>query len=262
MISQPLRTRMLSAAIFSAGIAFVLASTAAPLVAQNGGQVIRACVGPGGIVKMAGPQESCGNNQTLLTWNTNGPAGPAGSTGPAGATGGMGPAGQDGRDGRDGRDGTTVPTAPPPTTEMELVIPELSAVPSRVLAFSWGASNSGTTHGGSGGSTGRANFQDMSFTKLLDHNSISLMVQISSGRILPLAELNVYDVSGGGRVLAGNYRFEVVLVTSVSLGGTINEAINQLTENVTLHFSLVRSSWNLNGTTLTSCYDIARNSAC
>ena len=34
-----------------------------------------------------------------------------------------------------------------------------------VLAWSWGASQSGTTHSGGGGGSGKASFQDISITK-------------------------------------------------------------------------------------------------
>ena len=37
-----------------------------------------------------------------------------------------------------------------------------------VLAWSWGMSQSGTTHMGGGGGAGKANFQDLSFTKFVD----------------------------------------------------------------------------------------------
>ena len=37
-----------------------------------------------------------------------------------------------------------------------------------VLAWSWGMSNSGTFHHGSGGGSGKANFQDITVTKYVD----------------------------------------------------------------------------------------------
>ena len=37
-----------------------------------------------------------------------------------------------------------------------------------VLAWSWGMSNSGTFHGSGGGGAGKANFQDISFTKYVE----------------------------------------------------------------------------------------------
>ena len=50
-----------------------------------------------------------------------------------------------------------------------------------VLAWSWGMSQSGTTHQGSGGGAGKANFQDLSFTKYIDSSSNALMAALSKG---------------------------------------------------------------------------------
>src|SRR5262245_29190635 len=43
--------------------------------------------------------------------------------------------------------------------------------PFPVLAFSWGLSNTGTTHVGGGGGAGKANVQDLSLTKFIDEHS-------------------------------------------------------------------------------------------
>jgi len=45
----------------------------------------------------------------------------------------------------------------------------------QVLAWSWGVSNSGTFHMGKGGGAGKANFQDISFTKYIDTASCPLI---------------------------------------------------------------------------------------
>src|SRR5215475_6089574 len=50
-----------------------------------------------------------------------------------------------------------------------------------VLAWSWGASQSGTTHEGSGGGAGKANFQDISFTKYIDKGSPALLTRLAKG---------------------------------------------------------------------------------
>jgi len=41
-----------------------------------------------------------------------------------------------------------------------------------VLAWSWGMSQSGTTHMGTGGGAGKVNIQDLSFTKYVDKGRI------------------------------------------------------------------------------------------
>ena len=44
-----------------------------------------------------------------------------------------------------------------------------------VLAWSWGMSNSGTTHMGGGGGSGKVSVQDLSFTKYIDASSNALL---------------------------------------------------------------------------------------
>jgi len=103
-----------------------------------------------------------------------------------------------------------------------------------VLAWSWGVSNSGTAHTGGGMGAGKANFQDLSFTKYVDMASCDLVYDCSSGKHLDKAELIVRK--------AGEKPLEYlvitmtnVLVTSVSTGGSGGE--DRLTENVTLNFA-------------------------
>ena len=51
-----------------------------------------------------------------------------------------------------------------------------------VLAWSWGMSNSGTFHAGSGGGAGKCNYQDISFTKYVDSSSPNLMLYCANGK--------------------------------------------------------------------------------
>src|SRR5919197_1518553 len=44
-----------------------------------------------------------------------------------------------------------------------------------VLAWSWGASNSGSAHMGGGGGSGKVNVQDLSITKYVDKSSPLLL---------------------------------------------------------------------------------------
>jgi Collagen triple helix repeat (20 copies)/Chaperone of endosialidase len=95
----------------SLGITAVLAS--APARAQT----INACAKNknGGVVKINTGSQSCGKNQTALSWNTvgaTGPQGPAGPAGPAGVTGPTGPAGPSGATGPQGAAGPQGPTGP------------------------------------------------------------------------------------------------------------------------------------------------------
>lgn len=106
-----------------------------------------------------------------------------------------------------------------------------------ILSWSWGMSQSGTTHGGGGGGAGKANFQDLSFTKYIDSASAALMVSLAKGTHIDKVELLVRK-AGEGQQKYIHITLKEVLVTSVSTGGSGGE--DRLTENVTLNFGEVK----------------------
>ena len=105
-----------------------------------------------------------------------------------------------------------------------------------VLAWSWGASQSGTTHMGAGGGGGKANVQDLSFTHYVDSASNLLLQRVFDGKHLDEAIL-VVRKAGGTPLEYITIKMEDVMVTSVSTGGSGGE--ERLTENVVLNFSKV-----------------------
>lgn len=106
-----------------------------------------------------------------------------------------------------------------------------------VLAWSWGMSQSGTFHGGGGGGAGKANFQDLSFTKYVDKGSPNLMLACAQGTHLDDATLVVRKAGGKAPVEYITIKMTEVMVTAVTTGGSGGE--DRLTENVTLNFSEV-----------------------
>lgn len=106
-----------------------------------------------------------------------------------------------------------------------------------VLAWSWGMSQSGSTHMGGGGGAGKANFQDLSFTKYIDSSSSALMVALAKGSHITQVELLVRK-AGEGQQKYIHITLKEVIVTSVSTGGSGGE--DRLTENVTLNFGEVK----------------------
>ena len=106
-----------------------------------------------------------------------------------------------------------------------------------VLAWSWGMSQSGSTHMGGGGGAGKANFQDLSFTKYIDSSSSALMVALAKGSHIAKCELLVRK-AGEGQQKYIHITLKEVIVTSVSTGGSGGE--DRLTENVTLNFGEVK----------------------
>src|SRR5258708_9343181 len=65
-----------------------------------------------------------------------------------------------------------------------------------VLAWSWGMSQSGTFHTGSGGGQGRASVQDLSFTNHVDSASTKLQHACVVGYHIKNAALTITKASG------------------------------------------------------------------
>jgi len=106
-----------------------------------------------------------------------------------------------------------------------------------VLAWSWGVSNSGSAHTGGGAGAGKANVQDLSFTKYIDKCTCSLLLASCKGSHYTDATL-VVRKAGGKPLEYLTITMSEVLISSVSTGGSGGE--DRLTENVTLNFAKVK----------------------
>jgi type VI secretion system secreted protein Hcp len=131
-----------------------------------------------------------------------------------------------------------------------------------VLAWSWGMSNSGTAHVGGGAGAGKANVQDLSFTKYVDSSSPNLMLGCCNGKHFPDALLTVRK-AGGNPVEYIKVKMETVLIAAVTTGGSGNE--DRLTESVILNFAKVSVDYTPQddkgapGTAIPFGWDIAAN---
>jgi type VI secretion system secreted protein Hcp len=110
-----------------------------------------------------------------------------------------------------------------------------------VLAWSWGMSNSGSAHQGGGLGAGKANVQDVSFTKYVDMSSPELMQYCLSGKHFKEAKLTVRK-AGDKPLEYLIITMQDVIVSSVSTGGSGGE--DRLTENVSLNFSKVKLDYS------------------
>lgn len=108
-----------------------------------------------------------------------------------------------------------------------------------VIAFSWGAANSGTTHVGGGAGAGKANVQDLSLTKYVDAISPKLVRAVVTGQHRPSATLTFTGPRGTPVI---TYVLDEVLITSLSTGGSASEV--RLTENVSINFAAFTYSFN------------------
>ena len=110
-----------------------------------------------------------------------------------------------------------------------------------VLAWSWGLSQSGTTHMGGGGGAGKVSVQDLSITKYVDKSSPNLFMHCCDGTHIPKASLIVRK-AGKTALEYIKVNMEEIIVTSLSTGGSGGE--DRLTENVVLNFAKVTFIYN------------------
>ncbi|MCU0854104.1 MAG: type VI secretion system tube protein Hcp, partial [Rhodobacteraceae bacterium] len=106
-----------------------------------------------------------------------------------------------------------------------------------VLAWSWGASNSGSASMGGGAGSGKVSMNDLSFTKYLDTSSPDLMKACCNGKHFDEALLIVRK-AGEKPLEYLKITMNEVLISSVSTGGSGGE--DRLTENVTFNFAKVK----------------------
>jgi type VI secretion system secreted protein Hcp len=131
-----------------------------------------------------------------------------------------------------------------------------------VLAWSWGMSQSGSTHVGSGAGAGKVNVQDISFTKYIDNASTTLMLQCCNGKHVKKAELFCRK-AGEKPLVYIHLTLTDLIISSVSTGGSGGE--DRLTENVTLNFAKFEFEYYKQKTDGTGekvgpvSYDIAQN---
>jgi type VI secretion system secreted protein Hcp len=111
-----------------------------------------------------------------------------------------------------------------------------------VLAWSWGLSQSGTTHSGSGSGAGKANFQDLSFTKYYDKASPNLQKACATGQHLAKAVL-ICRKAGGEQIDYITMTMENCLISSVSTGGSGGE--ERFTENVSINFGKFKIEYTI-----------------
>lgn len=102
-----------------------------------------------------------------------------------------------------------------------------------VLSFSWGVTQTGTTHRGTGGGAGKCSVQDMAFTKYVDSSSPTIFLNCCVGKHFPEATLTVRKA--GEKPL--DYlviKLTDLIITSVQIGGSTGG--DEVTESFTVNF--------------------------
>ena len=109
-----------------------------------------------------------------------------------------------------------------------------------VLAWSWGAAQSGTTHMGSGSGSGKVSVQDLSITKYVDKSSPALMQHCCNGKHIKKGTL-VVRKAGENPLEYITLEMKDIIVSHVSTGGSGGE--NRITENITLNFGAFKQKY-------------------
>jgi type VI secretion system secreted protein Hcp len=109
-----------------------------------------------------------------------------------------------------------------------------------IESFSWGASHPGSFASGTGGATGKVNFQDLHFTTLVNKSSPNLALACATGKHIDKAMLYVRKATGdGGQQEYYTITLEHVLVSSYQ--SSAHTGANSLPQdNFALNFAKVK----------------------
>ena len=113
-----------------------------------------------------------------------------------------------------------------------------------VLSWSFGASQSGSAHGGTGSGTGKVSIQDLTITHYVDQASTDLLKHLTNGKHIDEGMLTVRK-AGGTTSNISSSRWTQVMVTHISNGGGAGQ--DRVTENVTLNFRKFTQTYTRTG---------------
>lgn len=103
-----------------------------------------------------------------------------------------------------------------------------------VQSWSWGMSQSGTSHSGTGGGAAKVSVQDLSVVKYVDKATPNLMKMCCNGKHFKKAELQIRK-AGGDALVYVKIELNDGIVTGVSSAGGNGD--ERLTETITLNFA-------------------------
>lgn len=104
-----------------------------------------------------------------------------------------------------------------------------------ILSWSWEATQSGTTHMGSGSGSGKAKFEDLVFTKYIDKATPALIQHLSTGRHISNGILCVRKAAGASPLEYIKLEVKDLIVTSVSYYD--NDEDERTVEHISLNFA-------------------------
>jgi len=102
-----------------------------------------------------------------------------------------------------------------------------------VLSWSFGGSQEGSAHGGTGSGTGKVHIHDLTITHYVDSASVDLFKHMTNGKHIDEGLLTVRK-AGGTALEYLKLKLTQVLISHISHGGGAGQ--DRVTENVTLNF--------------------------
>ena len=221
--------------------------------------------GAQGNLRVIDEGETCGKNETQIKWNEKGVPGDRGPDGPAGPHGPQGPAGANGAEalliggqalnsGR-ARGFVQIDGIKGESTDSKLG----DAID--ISSFSFGVTNSGSAHVGSGAGAGRASFSSFKFNKLYDVSSPALFAATASGKHIDDATFS-FRRAGENSATFLTVKLTDVLVSGYQQGGTkeppLLEAVSLDASKVEIEYRPQQADGSL-GTPVRASYDLETN---
>ncbi|WP_434052110.1 MAG: type VI secretion system tube protein Hcp [Roseibium sp.] len=103
-----------------------------------------------------------------------------------------------------------------------------------VLSWSWGASQSATTHMGSGSGGGKAHFQDLTWTMYVDKATPPLLQHLTTGKHIPKGYLCCRKAAGDTQLEYLKIEMTDLIISSYQTGGAGSE--DRLTATGSVNF--------------------------
>jgi type VI secretion system secreted protein Hcp len=135
-----------------------------------------------------------------------------------------------------------------------------------VHAWSWGMTQSGTTHEGPGAGSGRVSVADITFTKFVDNSTPDFIKACMLGRHIPKATLHVRKADGDKSLEYLTIEMNTVLISSYDTGGA-SDGLDRVQETIKLNFRSFTVTYAQQDSTGAKTgenevsFDIARNEA-
>jgi type VI secretion system secreted protein Hcp len=104
-----------------------------------------------------------------------------------------------------------------------------------ILSWTWGMSQTGTTHHGSGGGAGKVAVQDITITKYVDKSSLQLTSNSCSGKHIDKGSIYVRKAGGDKPLTYIEIDMTEIIISSVAIAGTQSD--DRIMETISLNFS-------------------------